>query len=252
MGKITTSQHCLFLLIPFSAKPPEVRLYTRTESLSCGRKPIDLWSKTVWRNSFGGKSAVFCQWDKDVDEQAPLFDQVYCKPGLESFFLRTSASLGCDAVGLDSAAFSGFPCTVFYSYSFLLLRLKCRIRLRVLHLSTPWKASLSLQQEWGLRYYVAEGVWWSLANKIWFHEVCILLRQEGIRPVSMIEKCKHNKTALMNINRPWNNTRQKCWWGGGWATAIWCSTTASLSPCFCLQLVTHKPWQIWGWGSGIW
>lgn len=138
---------CLFLLIPFSflgAKPPEMRLYTTIESLSCGKKPRNFWSKTVQRNSFGGKSAVCCQWDKDVNEPAHLFDQVYCKPGLERFFLRTSASLGHDAVGLDSAAFSGFPCTVFYSYSFLLLRLKCLIRLRVLHMSTPWKASLSL------------------------------------------------------------------------------------------------------------
>lgn len=38
VDKITTPQHCLFLLIPFSflgAKPPDVRLYSRIESLLC-------------------------------------------------------------------------------------------------------------------------------------------------------------------------------------------------------------------------
>jgi len=107
------------------------------------------------------------------------------------------------------------------------------------------KASLSLYQEWGPRYCVAVGVWWSFANKIWFHEVCILLRQVGIRPVSMIEKCKHDRNALTNINRPWNNRRRKWWWGGGVRQLL--SGVAQRPPChlaspaICLWPVTRKP-----------
>lgn len=41
---------CSFLSVFLVQSPPEVRLYFTVESLSCGRKPRNLWSKTVWRN----------------------------------------------------------------------------------------------------------------------------------------------------------------------------------------------------------
>ena len=49
VDKVTTSQRCLFLLIPFSfvcVKPPDVKLCTRIALLSCGRKPRDLYFRT--------------------------------------------------------------------------------------------------------------------------------------------------------------------------------------------------------------
>lgn len=115
--KVSASQCCLFLPVPLSfvyAKPPGARLCTSIASLSCGRKPWDMCIRIESLEELtGGKPAVFHQWDKGVNEPAPLFGQAYCKPWLETFFQGILYFLAVMLWGLTQQQSVAFPALCF-------------------------------------------------------------------------------------------------------------------------------------------
>lgn len=67
----------------------------------------------VWRNSFGGKSASV-----SVNETAPLFHQVYCKPESETFLKGLLHLMAVILWGLTQQHSVAFPALGFTSINF--------------------------------------------------------------------------------------------------------------------------------------